>query len=267
MSAALCVFFVVLGAPLAVHADTVHYEVVFEGVWDASHVTLPFPSGAHLTTLIGDTHVQGAVFWAEDELASPGVEGVAETGATAVLASEIASRIAAEVSGEEVRVPGIFGFPGETSAVFSVALERPEISLVSMVAPTPDWFVGVSGLSLRDELGWIPEISVDLMPYDAGTETGNGFWLSNPASDPHEVIRQRGAPFAEEAVVARLHFTRVPEPGVIVSVLAVLATLAWYRRALLATRSRALDATGDFPAGPVASQRHSQPSIWYTSAT
>ena len=36
------------------------------------------------------------------------------------------------------------------------------LTWVSMLAPSPDWFVGVSGLPLRDEDGWIPSLTVDL---------------------------------------------------------------------------------------------------------
>ena len=59
-----------------------------------------------------------------------------------------------------------------------------------MIAPSPDWFVGVHGLELRNEEGWIPEIVVDLLPYDAGTEDGNRFDIENPATSPHETIER-----------------------------------------------------------------------------
>jgi hypothetical protein len=215
-----------LCVPLTVEADTAEYEVRFEGIWDASHATLPFPGSAHFTTLIGDTHVAGATLWEEGELASLGVEQVAELGSTGELSDEILDRVAAGTSGGEVSVPAIFDFPSETSATFSIDSERPEISLLSMLAPSPDWFVGVSGLSLRDDVGWIAEISVDLLPYDAGTESGDDFSLSNPASSPLQPIRHRGAPFFEEAIVARLHFIRMPEPRAEAATLAGVAALA-----------------------------------------
>ncbi len=80
-----------------------------------------------------------------------------------------------------------------------------------MVAPSPDWFVGVSGLSLWDGDAWIESLSVDLKPYDAGTEQGDAFSLANPATVPQELIAMLGAPFAGQPVIGRLHFIRVPE--------------------------------------------------------
>ena len=58
-----------------------------------------------------------------------------------------------------------------------------------MIGPSPDWFVGVSGLSLLDGQGeWESLLEVDLFPYDAGTEQGTEFSLSNAATSPQGVI-------------------------------------------------------------------------------
>jgi len=62
-----------------------------------------------------------------------------------------------------------------------------------MIAPSSDWFVGVSGLSLRENDQWLGQVSVDLYAYDAGTEEGSGFSLNNSATSPHEAISLLGA--------------------------------------------------------------------------
>ena len=46
---------------------------------------------------------------------------------------------------------GIARSPGVATAAFEIGRDHPLVSLVSMVAPSPDWFVGVSALSLFDE--------------------------------------------------------------------------------------------------------------------
>ena len=50
-----------------------------------------------------------------------------------------------------------------------------------MVAPSPDWFVGVSGLPLLDDrwARWLRSHEVNLYPWDAGTEDGSEFSLNN----------------------------------------------------------------------------------------
>ncbi len=65
-----------------------------------------------------------------------------------------------------------------------------------MIAPSPDWFVGVSGLSLRSGDSWINELSVDLDPYDAGTDSGISYEDPDADTDPQDPIAQiTGFPF------------------------------------------------------------------------
>lgn len=69
----------------------------------------------------------------------------------------------------------------------------PNLSLVSALLPSPDWFVGVSGLSLLDESGaFVSELVVDLEVYDAGTDSGFSFNGPNFDSVPRETISLLG---------------------------------------------------------------------------
>jgi hypothetical protein len=62
------------------------------------------------------------------------------------------------------------------------------ISLASMIAPTPDWFIGVSNFNCIDNNKWIDEITIPLKVYDAGTEDGDVFGYNNPATIPQQPI-------------------------------------------------------------------------------
>lgn len=47
------------------------------------------------------------------------------------------------------------------------------MSLVTMIGPSPDWFVGLSGIDLcTTNCTWAEEAYYDLFPYDAGTDSG-----------------------------------------------------------------------------------------------
>ena len=71
------------------------------------------------------------------------------------------------------------------SLEFDAVSTHPYVTLVSMVAPSPDWFVGVSALSLMDEDGaWRERIEVDLRVYDAGTDNGTVYNAANADTDP-----------------------------------------------------------------------------------
>ena len=54
-----------------------------------------------------------------------------------------------------------------------------------MLAPSPDWFVGVGNLSLFENRRWVQTMTVQMRVYDAGTEQDNTvFSLSNADQNP-----------------------------------------------------------------------------------
>jgi len=59
--------------------------------------------------------------------------------------------------------------------------EHPHLSVITMIAPSPDWFSGVNGYDMRDEESdtWYSNIILDLFPWDAGTDRGNAYTSAN----------------------------------------------------------------------------------------
>ncbi len=112
---------------------------------------------------------------------------MAEVGGTSALKSEINASPHALAVIEKSLPSG--GTPTATVDI-TLTTDHPLVTLTSMVAPSPDWFVGVSGLSLRNAAddGWQPSLTVDLFPYDAGTEDGTEFSLNNAATSPQGTI-------------------------------------------------------------------------------
>lgn len=59
------------------------------------------------------------------------------------------------------------------SAEFFVDRARHLMSFLTMLGPSPDWNVGLSGEDLcTKECGWIQKLVADLIPWDAGTDSG-----------------------------------------------------------------------------------------------
>jgi len=56
------------------------YTVTFTSTWSASTHPVDFPTSAHFSGLIGATHSNRVVFWRTGELASPGIQAMAELG-------------------------------------------------------------------------------------------------------------------------------------------------------------------------------------------
>ncbi len=187
--------------------NTVKYRVTFSGTWVSADSSV-YPLSAHFTELIGATHSPGNAFWKRGELASKGVEDVAELGAMFNLRSELATAVQAGTTGSPIIFSSLFGLPNSVSKIISVDLNQSNITLISMLAPSSDWFVGVSDLPLRTDGSWNNSLGVDLHPYDAGTENGETFMLSNPATSPPQTISLIGnSPFLlAKPVVGQLSF-------------------------------------------------------------
>ena len=197
-------------------SQNVTYDVSFQGNWTTASTPGGVVGGAHFTTLIGGVHGSGVTFWQSGSKASAGVELVAELGSTGTFRSEV------QASAHTLNVieQGVSG-GGTGTASFSITANKshPLVTLLSMIGPSPDWFVGISGLSLLDGSDeWRTSIEVDLFPYDAGTEDGTEFSLSNPATSPQGTITSiSGTGKFSNVRMARLTFTLRQPPAPTVS--------------------------------------------------
>lgn len=174
--------------PLGCPADSAVYTLTFASTWSSSTHPVGFPEFAHYSGLIGATHDETVTVWENDELASPGIQNMAETGSKNPLQSELATEMAAGSVGRIISGGGIARSPGQVQVTFTATNSFPLVSVVSMIAPSPDWFVGVHGLSLCDEGAWADSIVVDLYAYDAGTDSGVDYGSPNEATIPHVPI-------------------------------------------------------------------------------
>ncbi len=191
--------------------DSATYTATFEGNWTTDSTPGGVVSTAHFTTLIGAVHNAMVTFWAPGGMATAGVEQVAELGATSTFRDEIEANMnAVSVIMQTV------GGAGTGRATFQVTVtkDHPLVTLLSMIGPSPDWFVGISGQSLLDTQGqWLRELEIDLFPYDAGTEEGTEFSLSNPATSPQQAIASiRNTGKFSGVRMARLTFVRTDPP-------------------------------------------------------
>ena len=169
------------------------YEVTFTPNWTQARFPTNFPSNPHFSPLVGATHNDQATFWETGQLASEGVKSVAETGNTTAITKEFDITKQAGTSEFFIRRPG--GATGGTEPVtiqFDINKTHPLLTLVTMVAPSPDWFVGVRNLALFENGVWKetgdPDLSIPLRIYDAGTDSGTTFSSNDQATSPREVI-------------------------------------------------------------------------------
>jgi hypothetical protein len=157
-------------------SPTARYQVTFDATWSrATHPSNAFPANPHFSGLIGATHKRGLRLWEDSELASAGIEAMAERGSKSPLDQEIERAISQGRAENLLSGGGIDRSPGSVSLNFRVSLDQPAVTLVTMLAPSPDWFAGVSALDLLQNGDWIEELVVELHPYDAGTDSGDTY--------------------------------------------------------------------------------------------
>ena len=162
----------------------VRYRVTFNATWSAETHPTNFPSGPHFSGLVGATHHGDVRIWQTGEVASDGIELMAETGGKGELLHEIEHLIEDGDAHGELSGGGLNPSPGTVSLVFDAVSTHPFVTLVSMVAPSPDWFVGVSALPLMEDGAWRKRVEVDLRVYDAGTDDGTVYTAANADTDP-----------------------------------------------------------------------------------
>ena len=78
-----------------------------------------------------------------------------------------------------------------------------------MIAPSPDWMIGVSGLNLMENGEWRNSVELDLFPLDGGSEEGTEYDLDNDETTPKEAIRSiRGEYKFNNQKIGTLRITR-----------------------------------------------------------
>lgn len=159
-------------------AEIAEYELTIYNDWSKETHPANFPEGAHFSWLGGGTHNSSVSFWKPDELASAGMKEMAETGVVEILADQevgvaITNGTAWSKIFEKIYTPEQPATaPGWRITTLQIHKDFPLVTLATMLGPSPDWFVGVSGLSLRKDGKWLEELSVDLPLYDGGTKEG-----------------------------------------------------------------------------------------------
>ena len=182
----LCIAF--SSSAIATPRESARYTVTFDSTWSAVTHPEDFPSNPHYSSLVGATHNRDVVFWRPGELASDGIQQVAELGRTTQIKAEINAAIEAGTAFDLITGGGIASSPGSVSTSFEIHPSHPLVTLVTMIAPSPDWFVGVRDLSLIKDGRWAEELVVTIFPYDAGTDSGITYGSPNAVTDPPEPI-------------------------------------------------------------------------------
>lgn len=219
-------------------STTARYELRFDSTWSASTHPQDFPSNPHFSGLVGGTHDSPGEFWSLGSTASLGIERMAEWGSKTDLLAEVDAAISGGNAFSRIDGPPMALSPGSAAVEFDMHADHPLVTAVTMVAPSPDWFVGIEGLDLRPGGSWVEQVTVSVSVLDAGTDSGASYTAANADTQPREPIAfKTDGPFSGSGEVGSFTFTRVdvaqPVPAAgtwaLVSLAALLGVALWRR--------------------------------------
>lgn len=183
------------------------YSITFDSNWSQAthpHSSGSLPAGAHWSPLVGAIHNEQVSFFEMGAVASQGIENIAETGSFTVFNNEVNNAIADDTAQEFLNFGDLDSDLGQITGSIEVNLDFHYLSLISMIAPSPDWIVAASNISLLDDTSnWIEnDIVINLYAYDAGTDNGADYTSGNSDTNPAQPISslQGIAPFSSEII-------------------------------------------------------------------
>lgn len=201
-----------LAAP-ALTTGSVCYRVTFEATWSAAtHAS--FPAGGHFSPLIGLSHGADGLIFQPGQLASVGIKNVAELGNNTALRAEIGALRGGGVASGLLDGRSGAASPGSLTDTIQLDAQHPRLTVVTMIAPSPDWFAALENEPLLVGGQWVGERTVPALAYDAGTDSGPTFTAPDQPTVPAERIQPLRLPpatggAADGPPVGRWHLVRI----------------------------------------------------------
>ncbi|KAJ3587689.1 hypothetical protein NHX12_011286 [Muraenolepis orangiensis] len=222
--------------PTCTAAQSAQYSLTFTGKWTQAAFPKQYPifrPPAQWSPLIGVSHSVDYHMWRRGDFASNGVREFTEKAEAWTLMKEV------DTAGERIQsalgifsAPAVRGGTGQASAEFEVFARNSYLSLMVRIVPSPDWFVGVDSLDLCEGDQWRENVSMELYPYDAGTDSGFTFSSPNYETVPQDKVTQITSSFPSHPAnsffyprlkhlppIAKVTLTKVKKTNQIISLL------------------------------------------------
>src|SRR5262245_24531705 len=165
------------------------YKIELTPLWTKANFPLEYPDTSlihkpHFSGLIGTAHNAGYHVFAEGQMPTPGLERLSEMGKHDPLDAEIDAAIAAGNALALTESDPLKDFSQTAKAEVMVDEAHPMVSIVAMIAPSPDWFAGVSDVNLMENGAWVPSKSLDVEAWDSGGDDGTTYLADDLDTNP-----------------------------------------------------------------------------------
>lgn len=190
-------------SPLTGCTGSATYTVTFHNDMTRARFGSAIPrAGLSFSPVTATTHSSRFSVLSVRGFASPALTAIAQTGDNVALLSELRARRRSNTGVRSVTAAAGPTPPrSSTSLTVRVNCAHPMISAVSMIAPSPDWFVHLSNLFMYSApLGrFVDRFQARLIAFDAGTDSGSRFTdPSDPSLDIPTVPQQNIVPLIED---------------------------------------------------------------------
>ena len=201
-----------------VQAGPVKYRVELTPLWTKDNFPFEYPDTSlihkpHFSGLIGTAHNSGYHLFLDGQMPTPGLERLSEEGKHAPLDAEINSAIAAGNALALTESDPLKDFSQTASTEVTVDDAHPMVSLVAMIAPSPDWFAAVSDVNLMENGSWVDSKTVDATAWDSGGDDGATYLADDKDNDPKKpTTMNKDRHFTKDGQsmpVGRITFTRI----------------------------------------------------------
>jgi hypothetical protein len=212
--AAVAFAFGALSAPVFAADDTASYEVTVTGLWTADRFPVEYPkagvlTGPHFSGVIGTSHNGKFDLFKLGAQPTPGLERLSEEGKHSPLDAEIKDAIGRGLAGALFESDPIKDFAKPVTSTVRVTTAYPEVSAVAMIAPSPDWFAGVAGVSLMEGGKFVAEKTVEMFAYDSGGDDGDTYTAADRDNSPKKATAKGSAKHFGGKPVARVTFRKI----------------------------------------------------------
>ena len=185
------------------------YEVTFDINWNAEDFPIKYPSNPHFSKIIGWSHSSSNDFFALGSMASGGIKEMAELGSTEPLSEEIDNKIKNKEGYDLVVGDNLGSGVGKITVKVKVNEENPSVTLATMIAPSPDWYLAVVNVNLFEGNEFVSNKRIDATICDAGTDNGTDYASANEVTNPQKNISILDyAPLSNGLTLCKVTFTK-----------------------------------------------------------
>lgn len=170
--------------PPAKPVGPAEYTLIVKSTWTARSHPYEYPRDAHFSGLIGASHNAKYSIFAVGRRPTRGLERLSEEGKHSPLDDEIQAAIDAGNALEKFETGGLKNFNDSMVTTVRVDAAHPLISVVNMVAPSPDWFTGASSVNLLENGAWVRQRTITLPAYDSGGDDGKTYKAPDRDTNP-----------------------------------------------------------------------------------